>query len=68
MYREYWWDKEGNGDDEEGEPQDEPHESGGTGCAVEEIMTALEGCIMTDLLPLASHSNWTASGRVSIEG
>ena len=37
------------------------------GCAVEEIMTALEGCIMTDLLPLASHDRKTVSGRVSYE-
>nr|XP_027225527.1 LOW QUALITY PROTEIN: gamma-aminobutyric acid type B receptor subunit 2-like [Penaeus vannamei] len=67
MYREKWWDLRGNGDGDEDESldfEDEPPESGGSGCSVEDIMTALEGCIMTDLLPLATRSlTKTVSGK-----
>ncbi|XP_047485840.1 gamma-aminobutyric acid type B receptor subunit 2-like [Penaeus chinensis] len=66
MYREKWWDLRGNGDGDEDDSldfEDEPPESGGSGCSVEDIMTALEGCIMTDLLPLATSRTKTVSGK-----
>ncbi|XP_066944168.1 uncharacterized protein GABA-B-R2 isoform X2 [Macrobrachium rosenbergii] len=67
MYREEWWTLRGNGDDDDDEGvidmKDEPEESGGGGCAVEDIMVALEGCIMTDLLPLATSQTKTVSGK-----
>ncbi|KAK4287102.1 hypothetical protein Pmani_039818, partial [Petrolisthes manimaculis] len=65
MYRESWWDLPGNEEETVAEVdfEDEPQESGGGGCAVEDIMTALEGCIMTDLLPLATSLTRTVSGR-----
>ncbi|XP_063854225.1 gamma-aminobutyric acid type B receptor subunit 2-like isoform X1 [Scylla paramamosain] len=67
MYREEWWALRGTGEeDEDAKPivfEDEPRESGGGGCAVEDIMTALEGCIMTDLLPLSSSLERTVSGK-----
>ncbi|KAK8747898.1 hypothetical protein OTU49_016218, partial [Cherax quadricarinatus] len=67
MYREEWWTLRGNGEDLEDDGtldfEDEPKESGGGGCAVEDIMTALEGCIMTDLLPLTTSLEKTVSGK-----
>ena len=69
MYREEWWALRGTGDEDEDKPlvfEDEPKESGGGGCAVEDIMTALEGCIMTDLLPLSSSLERTVSGKVGL--
>lgn len=71
MYREKWWDLRGNGDGDEDDSldfEDEPPESGGSGCSVEDIMTALEGCIMTDLLPLATSLTKTVSGKVRGRG
>ncbi|CAL4079396.1 unnamed protein product [Meganyctiphanes norvegica] len=65
MFRAEWWTLQGNGDDSEDDPslEDEPEVAGGTGCAVEEIMIALEGCIETDMLPLAAGNLKTVSGK-----
>ncbi|XP_068205833.1 gamma-aminobutyric acid type B receptor subunit 2 isoform X7 [Palaemon carinicauda] len=66
MYREEWWTLRGNSDDDDDsiiDLKDEPEESGGGGCAVEDIMAALEGCIMTDLLPLSTAQVKTVSGK-----
>ena len=75
MYRTEWWARRGSGGSEGAEASlEEPlldedgledeDKAGGGGCSVEEIMTALEGCIMTDLLPLAQSTNPTISGKV----
>ncbi|XP_047740705.1 uncharacterized protein LOC108679805 [Hyalella azteca] len=73
MYREEWWalDEEVHGPQERethettvnpGGHQSLPNDTEGK-CAVEEIMAALEGCIMTDLLPISSHDRPTVSGK-----
>lgn len=35
-------------------------------CSAEQLLAALEGCILTDLLPLATSGEITVSGIVSI--
>lgn len=68
MYHDKWWSLEGSDSSEtdttESPVDGAPPDGSGGGCAVEDIMIALEGCIMTDLLPLASHDKITISGKV----
>jgi gamma-aminobutyric acid type B receptor len=41
------------------------HEEGIVPCSAAELMLALEGCILTDLLPLSTNGEITVSGIVS---
>ena len=66
MYRNEWWTLTGTEDDENPEYDEMPFGPGEGKCMVEEIMIALEGCVMTDLLPLATSGNATVSGKVGI--
>lgn len=64
MYRDQWWRLTGD-QDEEAPADVDPFGPGEGKCRVEDIMTALEGCVMTDLLPLATNNGLTISGKVS---
>lgn len=72
MYRRNWWSLKGNADIDStvyGEDEEDVFEQNGepfnpNECMVENMMTALEGCIMLDLLPLATNEGPTVSGKV----